>query len=1358
MKKIIVLVLLVFSYVMGTSQAITQRGTSAVTVQDARLFAQYNFRPPVFPDTTSANAQIGLDSCGALIFSRDINSYYYRGCNPKKWILIAATSINIGDSAWLLGGNTNPSSSNLGTKDAKDINIITNNIARYRVASNGIYRSSAARNKYLTIDTLTKYLYYGDAGAMGDTSINWQLSGNSNAVVGNFLGTTNNIPLEFRIKNVKSGIIDSTNKNVGLGFNTLKLNTPNGASIGTYNVAIGHNALSKDTLGSQNVAIGGAALGTLTTKSTGNVAIGYASLNQSKTPSYDVAIGWGALARDYYGSANVAIGADVANFLPPNAGDTMRYNTMIGYASAKQKKSGKFNVFIGDSTGVINQNGSGNVFIGSRAGSQDTTSNKLYISNSGTTTPLIKGEFDNSKMYINGNLQVGTAQMPDSTLDVKGGVRILGLLSSNNTSDSMMIIKSDGGVGFRSIPSGGGSVSISQGYGITNSPNPITTTGTITADTSVSGLSGKYLRIIDTTNKWWGINGNSGTNSSVNYLGTIDNQDLILKRNGVVASTFRADGNHSIGGIGTVGGSLTGTNNIAVGFADLSTITTGSFNMQYGTGAVSITTGNDNICMGVFSGYRVSTGSNNVSIGRSTGFNRFLNGDRQGNYNTCIGAFSGSTYGDLSTGHNNTFIGSNSGNNFISSSSYNIVLGDSSELEASVSPASNTSIGNRNIIIGSNINSPNRFGSNQLTIGNLIFGTDLDGKIRTISSGKIGIGVSAPTDKLHVAGTAKVTDTLKLTGLQSKTDTSANKPLAIDASGNVVKMSNWVSGGGSSTVYVDSIYRTAGKDSIYYKKNGNTYAIKDSVGTNPPASGYYLSISDSTTQDNPTANTPRAVKFNVTDLANGFSLNTQTAIFVGTINNGGVGAGTTLNVTSLTSGKIKVGMVLTGGSITAGTFISAFISGSGGIGTYEVSVSQLRTSATYTGTMTSQIVCANTGIYNLQFSSQMDKTDAGVDYVNFWLRKNGTDITASSGVISLQGNSPAYMMAAWNYVIQLVAGDTIELYWGSADINMSIKAETSQTSPFAHPAVQSTIFTITQQAGILAGTGITAINSLTGSAQTMVTGTDSTDFKIVSTGTSHTFNLPTASASKRGALSSTDWTTFNNKIGASDTSVFLRKSDSSTYYTKYRSDTSRTNIYSAINNKLNTSNFESQLVLGYQGLGSTIKGTLLGVPNPQLATATGGLTSGRITYEAVYLSTAQTITGVKFYQATAGVYTGNNYNGVALYSYSGGTLTLVASSTNDATFWTGSGWVTKPFATPYSAAAGVYFVAQVYSRSAEVTQPGLAQLTLNATFSVMDFTNGAKLVGYSGSITALPSTATISPTSTGTSCIGLYLY
>jgi len=59
--------------------------------------------------------------------------------------------------------------------------------------------------------------------------------------------------------------------------------------------------------------------------------------------------------------------------------------------------------------------------------------------------------------------------------------------------------------------------------------------------------------------------------------------------------------------------------------------------------------------------------------------------------------------------------------------------------------------------------------------------------------------------------------------------------------------------------------------------------------------------------------------------------------------------------------------------------------------------------------------------------------------------------------------------------------------------------------------------------------GITALNGLTDNTQYFATGTTGTDFGVLSTGDTHTFNLPVASAVNTGKLSSTDWTTFNNK-------------------------------------------------------------------------------------------------------------------------------------------------------------------------------------------------------------------------------------
>jgi hypothetical protein len=61
-------------------------------------------------------------------------------------------------------------------------------------------------------------------------------------------------------------------------------------------------------------------------------------------------------------------------------------------------------------------------------------------------------------------------------------------------------------------------------------------------------------------------------------------------------------------------------------------------------------------------------------------------------------------------------------------------------------------------------------------------------------------------------------------------------------------------------------------------------------------------------------------------------------------------------------------------------------------------------------------------------------------------------------------------------------------------------------------------------------TGINAINGITAQVQNLAVGTSGTDFGISSAGSTHTFNLPTADATNRGALSSADWSTFYGKL------------------------------------------------------------------------------------------------------------------------------------------------------------------------------------------------------------------------------------
>jgi hypothetical protein len=185
----------------------------------------------------------------------------------------------------------------------------------------------------------------------------------------------------------------------------------------------------------------------------------------------------------------------------------------------------------------------------------------------------------------------------------------------------------------------------------------------------------------------------------------------------------------------------------------------------------------------------------------------------------------------------------------------------------------------------------------------------------------------------------------------------------------------------------------------------------------------------------------------------------------------------------------------------------------------------------------SRVTIANTGIYNIQWSAQFRNPTASEHDVTIWLRKNGVDVAGSSGIVLVpkkHGSFDGHILPSWNFLLDVVAGDYYEFVWSTQDLAVFISFEPAGNPP---PSTASVVLTVTQQSGIMAGTGITAINSLTAAAQTLVVGTSGTDFAISSATDTHTFNLPTASAANRGALSSADWTTFNNKGNGTVTNV-----------------------------------------------------------------------------------------------------------------------------------------------------------------------------------------------------------------------------
>ena len=121
----------------------------------------------------------------------------------------------------------------------------------------------------------------------------------------------------------------------------------------------------------------------------------------------------------------------------------------------------------------------------------------------------------------------------------------------------------------------------------------------------------------------------------------------------------------------------------------------------------------------------------------------------------------------------------------------------------------------------------------------------------------------------------------------------------------------------------------------------------------------------------------------------------------------------------------------------------------------------------------------NAGVYDIQFSAQVDKTDSGTDEIWIWLRKNGTDLTDTATSVQLTGNG-AHYVAAWNFFVNSAANDYYQLMWYSPDGNVRLHAEPAFG---VVPGIPSLIVTVNRVDQFLSNTG-----SFTGSFTGQFTG------------------------------------------------------------------------------------------------------------------------------------------------------------------------------------------------------------------------------------------------------------------------------
>ncbi len=491
---------------------------------------------------------------------------------------------------------------------------------------------------------------------------------------------------------------DSNNTDFGTGSDNALIGSSAGAAItsGAQNTVLGSNAGVALTTGDDNVLLGYNA-GTAMTTGSEAVLIG-SNAGAANTASWNVFVGSNAGVVNTSGSSNtfMGVGAGSSNitggdnaYFGANAGslDTGISNAYFGALAGKSSTTGNDNAFFGSFAGENSGDGDENTYLGMSAGHISTGHYNVAIgayagslATTGDNNILIGKGAQKSVITASSELNIGDK--------ITGSLTTAGVITVEGTSGLVLPIGTD-------------------------AQRPAAEAGLIRYNSEASTDVLEYYDAEGTT--WRTLLHSGGAIGDIDDLGDAitdyANDSMYLGQSSGTSAS--GTGNVFLGENSGNSGTNTGANNVFVGSWAGNLNTAGEQNVSIGSSAGEKNLAGDwNVYIGYLAGQENTGGTGNTYVGRAVGWT----GTGGGN-NTLIG--SNAAGGAVNTGGDNVFVGQNAG--------YLLTSGGSNTVIGQLAGDANITTGSGNILLGNNVDVSAAGVSDELNIGNLIYG-DLSAK------------------------------------------------------------------------------------------------------------------------------------------------------------------------------------------------------------------------------------------------------------------------------------------------------------------------------------------------------------------------------------------------------------------------------------------------------------------------------------------------------------------------------------------------------------------------------------------------------------------------------------------------------